>query len=583
MWRLAIPGSLALVLGLMMMQQTGVPADEWVTFVLLVAVAIISPFVVFGLMSRPMPDQFIEVRSRSVLLPTSAFSRIPLEVPLAEIRSIYARLRRDGALWIEASGRTFTFPMRVFESKEHAALLVESVRERIRALPEGEQRIKSIDRDARIAERALDTRHVATVCAIAALVLTGLLVEVSGGLERTFAAVRYGANVAFLVKEGQLYRLVASLFLHDGLAHLGFVVFGVAAAGAIVERLLGTTGVLLVMLVSGLTGALALQVGDQLLTHGASPVVFGLMGAAAFTSHHHRNRIPTLLRPSVGMWILIGIFTLPVSRIPEVDFGANMGGLLGGVVTGALLAGQPSGVPLPRGRPRWALVGAVLLGGAYLVALGAAAFAYESHGPATDVRVIERYLRDDRDTHYGLNRLAWEIANDPKATQTELDLAEIAAERAVERAPDAEVSRVEDTLATVEYRRGRYEEAVALEKKVFAERDESFIASQLARFLSARAAQRTDPPLVSAELSNGVLAVESDLEEEAAVYAVVVDGAAIRGLLTFPVHAGASQAEVRLEGADWAEGRKLLIAGVYEGETVGLAAYRMDERVAKLP
>lgn len=583
LWRLAVPSSLALVVGMLMIQSTGLPSDEWSTFVVLVAVAILAPFLLFGLTSRRAPDQWIEIRARSLLLPTSALSRVPVEVPLAEIRSIYARLREDGTVWIETSVRSFTFPIRVFESREHAALLVESVRRRIRDLPEGERKIESIDRDARIAERALTTRYPATVGAIVLLVLAAMLLEFGGGLERPFGVVRFGANVGFLVKEGELYRLVASSFLHEGLIHLGSVVFGIAACGAVVERLLGTAGALLIMLVAGLSGALALLVGGELMTLGASPIMYGLMGAAAFTTHQHRGRIPMLLRPSIGMWILIGAFTLPAAVIPEVDFGANMGGLLGGVVVGAILAGSPAGVPPPPGRPRWALVGAILLGGVYLAGLTAAVIAYRGHDADTDVRVIQRYLDDDRDTYVGLNRLAWMVAADPSATDPELELARVAAERAVERSPDAQVAHVEDTLATVEYRLGRYEEAVTLEKKVFAAEEDVVIASQLARFMRARADGGTGIPSVSAEAADGVISVESALDHPAAVYAVVVEGPKIHGLVTFPLHGGSARTEHRLEDASWVDGRKLLVVGVYEGESVNVAAYPMDERVAELP
>src|SRR5688572_27095415 len=145
LWRLAAPTALALVLGASVILNGG--ADEWPILMVILLGAILLPFVIFGLLSRPVPDQWMEVRPRSLVLPATSFGSEAIEVPIAQVRSIYARLTRDGNVWIETSFRTFSFPLHAFDSPASAALLVDRVRECIRSLPDGEERIAVIDRD----------------------------------------------------------------------------------------------------------------------------------------------------------------------------------------------------------------------------------------------------------------------------------------------------------------------------------------------------------------------------------------------------------------------------------------------------
>jgi membrane associated rhomboid family serine protease len=582
LWRLVLPGALALIIGASVIARGGV--EEWPVLMLVVLGAILMPFVIFGMLSRPIPDQWMEVRARSIVLPATSFSAEAIEIPISQIRSIYARLTRDGAVWIETSFRTFIFPLRAFDSQAAAALLVDRVRECIRALPDGEDRIALIDRHARMAERALSTRHAATIATITLLVGAGFLLHLGGAHRWTFGLVRFGANVSFLVREGELYRLIASLFLHAGPVHLAFVIFGIASAGAIVERLLGSVGTIAIMLASGLAGALAMHAGDGFFTVGASPIVFGLMGAAAFVTQQHRDRIPMLLRPTLGMWILIGTFTLPIAVVPEVDFSSNLGGLLAGVVIGALLAGGEGGLPLRGLQPRWAVALIAVLGGAYAYALVTATYAWREYPRATDARVIERSLDLDRYTFEGLNKLAWEVALDPDATPRELELAEIAAQRGVDRSPEVHASAVEDTLATVYYRRQRHADAVALEKAVFAE-DPRF-ASQLALFLRAHAETSTVTGSIEAELSADSVQVvlERPAAEETALYLIAMDGDRLRGLVTLAVPAGAAMVEVPMKDSlAWAEHTQLRLADVDRGKTVRTGAWPIAEDAPKIP
>jgi membrane associated rhomboid family serine protease len=562
-----LPGAIGVGLGLLLLLDPQYPKeDAWRFVMLLTLVGIAGPFLLFGLVARPLPDQWIEVRERRLRLPPSAFTDAPLEVAMEDVHSIYARLERDGMLWIETSVRTFMFPLRLFESPSTAALLVQCVRDRIRELPDGARRIERIDRDMRIAEGR--SRAARVTFAAIGLLGAGAVIAALAGPETKFGLVRIGANVGFLVREGEVYRLVASLFLHDRL-QLAFAVAGLGLAGSMLERLLGAASTAIVMMTAGLAGAAAAQVGGVLLTYGSTPVVFGLMGAAAYITHQHRDRIPVLLRPSLASWVMLGAFTVPMAMFEPVDFGSNMGGLLAGLVTGAVLAGD--GSDLGRSRAPWAI--AALLGLVYAGGLGWAASALDGYPRSVTVRVIDRYLREDDADHRDLNRVAWELAIDPDAGPDELRLAEVAARRGVDRSPDGEAPAIEDTLATVLYRTGRFADAVALEKKAFAR--SSSLASQLARFLRAEGSE-----IGRARYEGGQLALREAPAAGGAFYGVVLRGGDLAGLVTFSAKAGERAVEV---DAPWMEGLEVVLASVDEGRTISAKAYEMSEVVRAYP
>lgn len=109
---------------------------------------------------------------------------------------------------------------------------------------------------------------------------------------------------------------------------------------------------------------------------------------------------------------------------------------------------------------------------------------------------IGSVLADSDDDPESLNTLGWTIATDPRADRHLLEMAHKAAARASEKLPKQ--LEITDTLATVEYRLGETERAYQLERRVLAQRKDRFIATQVARFLSA-AVDKKGKPLGPAE------------------------------------------------------------------------------------
>lgn len=138
------------------------------------------------------------------------------------------------------------------------------------------------------------------------------------------------ADNAVLVAQGEYYRMVTAAFLHAGLFHLGFNMFGLYLFGSQVEEALGGPRFLALYLLAA--------VGGSACSHffgppagfgvGASGAVFGVLGAFFVIA-----RFRGLDTSQVGGLIAVNLFIGAV--VPRIDNAAHVGGLLTGAALGA--------------------------------------------------------------------------------------------------------------------------------------------------------------------------------------------------------------------------------------------------------
>lgn len=157
------------------------------------------------------------------------------------------------------------------------------------------------------------------------------------GLDRQLLA--WGANQGYAVwQEGEVWRLLTSIFLHGGIAHIAFNMLSLYNVGASMERVYGRQRYLTIYFGSGLGGAVlgALLNDPWVLSVGASGAILGLIGADIAVMLRIRHLAPEYagarLRGSaltIGLLLLIGF--LPGSII---DNWGHIGGLLAGVGLG---------------------------------------------------------------------------------------------------------------------------------------------------------------------------------------------------------------------------------------------------------
>ncbi|MEU1677067.1 rhomboid family intramembrane serine protease [Streptomyces roseifaciens] len=127
------------------------------------------------------------------------------------------------------------------------------------------------------------------------------------------------------VAEGQWYRLLTSMFLHQAPMHIAFNMLSLWWIGPPLEAALGRARYLALYLLSGLGGAaLTFVVADpRQPSLGASGAIFGLLGATAVLM----RRLNYDMRPVVALLVLNLIFTFTWSNIA---WEAHIGGLVVG-------------------------------------------------------------------------------------------------------------------------------------------------------------------------------------------------------------------------------------------------------------
>lgn len=146
----------------------------------------------------------------------------------------------------------------------------------------------------------------------------------------------FGANYGGFVRDGEIWRLITSMFLHAGIVHIFFNMYSLYIVGRQIEDFFGKWKYLVIYLLSGICGCL-LSIGfnSEVLSVGASGAIFGLFGALLYFGYNYRGYIGTIVRsqilPIVGYNLIIGFF------VPGIDVMAHIGGLIAGILTANML------------------------------------------------------------------------------------------------------------------------------------------------------------------------------------------------------------------------------------------------------
>ncbi|MGW3493239.1 rhomboid family intramembrane serine protease [Streptomyces sp. NPDC001020] len=140
------------------------------------------------------------------------------------------------------------------------------------------------------------------------------------------------------VAEGQWYRLLTAMFLHDShsFLHILFNMLSLWWIGAPLEAALGRARFLALYFSAGLAGSAFtyLIAAPNQPSLGASGAIFGLLGATAVLM----RRLNYDMRPVIAVLVINLIFTFGLSNIA---WQAHVGGLVGGVVVGYAMVHAP--------------------------------------------------------------------------------------------------------------------------------------------------------------------------------------------------------------------------------------------------
>ena len=157
----------------------------------------------------------------------------------------------------------------------------------------------------------------------------------SGALESEEALVGSGAMVTERLLDGEVWRLVSSMFLHGSAEHLFGNMIALYILGLACEHAYGSATMLLIYAVAGIAGALASAAVVPQPTVGASGAIFGLMGCAVAMLARRRSELHVRDRRIgvvLGVWALwqLGLGFMN----PMVANMAHLGGLLAGAALG---------------------------------------------------------------------------------------------------------------------------------------------------------------------------------------------------------------------------------------------------------
>ncbi len=190
------------------------------------------------------------------------------------------------------------------------------------------------------------------VYAILVLIAVAFVLQtVLGGSTNTAALERLGAQVNLRVAQGEVWRLLASMFLHIGLMHLAFNGWALFSLGRDIEAFYGSLWFVAIYFIAGLAGNVAYYLlGGWVLSAGASGGVFGLIGAEVAFFLRNRALFGRFGRERLSnLGVLIGINLVFGFTVQGINNYAHIGGLLAGLALGAMLA--------PRYEAAWMLVG----------------------------------------------------------------------------------------------------------------------------------------------------------------------------------------------------------------------------------
>jgi rhomboid protease GluP len=178
--------------------------------------------------------------------------------------------------------------------------------------------------------------------------------------------VRWGANFGPLTVSGQWWRLLTCVFIHGGLLHIAFNMWCLWDLGRLAESLYGHWTFALVYLITGLSASLtSLAWNPAVLSVGASGAIFGIAGALLASFYLGEFSLPRAAFTGTlrSLAMFVGYNLVFGAVIARTDNAAHVGGLVMGLILGALIAKAAPLQDDPLRRLAVFLIGALLVAG----------------------------------------------------------------------------------------------------------------------------------------------------------------------------------------------------------------------------
>lgn len=193
----------------------------------------------------------------------------------------------------------------------------------------------------KIAEKIFSYKKpIVTYTIILICIVMFLITEIFGeGSTDTYTLIKYGANLDILVKEGEIYRLFTSMFLHIGIMHLICNMYSLYIIGREVESFFGKIKYIIIYILSGIFGSiLSIAFSSNTVSAGASGAIFGLLGALLYFGIHYRTYLGETIKRTIIPIIIINLVIGLLSS--SIDLACHIGGLVGGILV-SMMVGVP--------------------------------------------------------------------------------------------------------------------------------------------------------------------------------------------------------------------------------------------------
>jgi rhomboid protease GluP len=204
---------------------------------------------------------------------------------------------------------------------------------------------------------SLPRRRTPATRAIITAILIGFGIEIYTGawtnpqkLAELGAVIRY-----YIFEDGQYWRLLSAMFLHGdgtpqgGILHLALNVIALVQIASLYELMFGTRRFLTIYFTTGIIASLTSALVHEGPSVGASGALFGILGAfvlSVWRSPRYRHeRFARSIVNQLLFWIIANIVI--GFQIPQIDNSAHIGGLVAGVLLGAILPHRAPPPPPP--------------------------------------------------------------------------------------------------------------------------------------------------------------------------------------------------------------------------------------------
>ncbi|RPF55627.1 rhomboid family intramembrane serine protease [Aquisalibacillus elongatus] len=161
------------------------------------------------------------------------------------------------------------------------------------------------------------------------------LLELNGGSTNVRNLIDWGAKFNPKIVEGEWWRIISSMFLHIGPFHLFMNMIALYYLGDLTEKIYGTKRFFMIYFLAGIFGSVASFATNDSVSAGASGAIFGLFGALLFFGIHYKDIFFKTM--GLNLIIVIGINIVFGLTVPQIDNGAHIGGLIGGLMASQIV------------------------------------------------------------------------------------------------------------------------------------------------------------------------------------------------------------------------------------------------------